>query len=118
MCTRPRSCPIGPVRPENLALRPVLSMHVSVRPVRLENLAVRPWASVYVPFVVHLGLYARETWLYAPGRVYTSPFVPLWACTPLKPGFTPRFAYTRARSSPCWPVRLENLPMGECVCSF
>ena len=56
LCTRPRSCQFGLVR--------------------LENLAVRHSASVYVHFGLHLGLYAQKTWLYAPARVCTSPFVP------------------------------------------
>ena len=78
-------------------------------PVRLKNLVVRPWPGMYVPFRAYLGLCAQETWLYALGRVCTAPFVPVWVCTPLKPGFTPRFPCVRARSSPFWPVHLENL---------
>ena len=62
--------------------------------VHLENLAVRCWTSVYIPFGAHLSPYA---WLYAPARVCASPFVTVWVCTPLKPGFTPRFEYARAR---------------------
>ena len=164
---RPHSCPFEPVRPNNLALCPALSIYVLVLarfvpfgaylclhtkqtllyarghvctspfvpvracphrkpgftrgfenararcnpfgPVRLENRAVRPWACVYVLFGAYLGLCARKTWLYDTGRVYTSPFVPVWAYTPSNLRFTPGFAYERARSCPFGPVGLENL---------
>ena len=45
--------------------------------VLLKILAVRLWACVYVPFGAYLGLYAEETWLYAPEAVYTSSFLPV-----------------------------------------
>ena len=60
---------------------------------------------VHVCVRVRLGLYSRVTWLHAPGRVCTGPFVPVWACTPRKPGFTPPEVYARARSSPFGPVQ-------------
>ena len=116
---RARSSPFGPVRPENLDLRPVLSMHVPILarlgPVRLENLSVRPWSRVYIPFGAHLGLYAKQIRLYAPEHVRRSTFVPVWDCTPRKPGFTPRFEYARARSSPFGSERIEYPAVGPCA---
>ena len=58
-------------------------------PVRLENLAVRSWAWVFVPFGAHFGLFAKETWMYAPGCVCTFSLEPMLACTPRKPGCVP-----------------------------
>ena len=68
MCARARSYPFGPVFPGHRA--------------------VHPWTCVHVPVRGHLGLYASETWLYAPIRVCTFQFGPFWVCTPPKPGFT------------------------------
>ena len=49
-----------------------------------------------------MGLNARQTWLYPPARVWMCPFVPVWACMPGKPSFTPP-------SSPFRSVRAEKL---------
>ena len=64
---RARSCPFETVRPENLA--------------------VGHWTCGHVPVRASFGLYARETWLYAPTRVCACPFVPVWLGTARKPGF-------------------------------
>ena len=111
---RGRSSPFGLERLENLAARPWESVFLFLSPfghVPLENLAVRPWASVFIPFGAHLGLYARNTWLYALERVCTSLFVTVWVCTPLKPGFSPRFQCARGCYNPFGLVRLENLAL-------
>ena len=84
-CALARSCPLGSVRPGNLSVCPLTSVHVSVR--------------------ARLGLYARETWLYVPGHVFTCPFAPVWACTPGKFGCTPLDAWERGGSCTFVPVR-------------
>ena len=96
VCARAHSWPFGHVRPQNLALPLLKSMHVHVR--------------------ARLGLYVRKTWLYAPTRVRPYPFVSAWACTPRKPGFTRPDEYARARSSQFGPVRPENLALRVCTC--
>ena len=72
-----------------------------------------------MPVRAGFGLYARETWLYTPARVSTSPFEPVWACTPLKPGFTPPDKYRRPCTTPFGPVHPEKrlyAPGRVCMC--
>ena len=99
---RARSSPVGPLRPKNcgytLLHECARARLLRFRPVCPENLAVRPWTCMYVPVRARLGLHARETLLYAPGRVSTCPFVPIWACTTGKPGCTLRHECARTRS--------------------
>ena len=89
VCTRPRSCPFRPVRPENLALRPVLSRHMFV--------------------LARLCLFALKTWLYATGRVCMFPFKLIWACTHMKPGCTPLGVCVCSFWSPFVPIGPGNL---------
>ena len=59
------------------------------RPVFLGNLPLRSRTSVRVLVFARLGLYARETLLFAPVRVCPFLFGPFWVRTPRKHGFTP-----------------------------
>ena len=73
MSLRPPFCSsFGHVRLANLADY-ARGRSSQVGPLRLENLAVLPCTCVYIPFGAHLGLYAEETWLYVPGRVFFMP---------------------------------------------
>ena len=124
-CARLCSCQCGSVRPQNLALRLLTSMHVPVRAglglYAGKTWLCHPWqvcACWFVPVGVRtavksggtsqavgarvrscpLGLFTGITRLHAPGRVCTHSSVPVWACTPRKLSCTPLHEYARARS--------------------
>ena len=76
---------------------------------------------MHVPFRAGLGLYARKTRLYSPGRVCTCLFVPVWFCTPgnqaVRPGTCVHVPVRAHLGQYAWKTWLYA-PGQVCTCPF